>query len=87
MIVYAVKNKELLVSRTLELIGRDYSLYIYVLHMVIFSILSIGANILGISNNQIYLYLQPVLVVCCSIVCAMVIKYIQEQWRKQRCMI
>lgn len=78
MTVYAIKNGRQIINSTVEKIGREYSLYIYVLHMVIFSVIGITASIFRISENIIYLYIQPILIVVCSIVCAALINYIQE---------
>lgn len=78
LLLLALNNSKCYFNKLIERIGRDYSLYVYVLHMIILSVISIGAGVVGLSENTVFLYTEPILVVTCSVIFATILKKVED---------
>lgn len=65
--VYAIKNPNNNVSEKIELLGRKYSLYVYVIHICINSRLNVWINCLDISEVILVKWMLPIVVIVLSI--------------------
>lgn len=65
--VYAIKNPNNSISEKIELLGRKYSLYVYVIHIYINSRLNVGINCLGISEVTLVKWMLPIIVIVFSV--------------------
>ena len=69
MMTYAIRHPEG-GSRLLVHIGRDLSLYVYILHIAVGRVLDITAGKLGLRESGVYLYGRAVLVLLLSLLVA-----------------
>lgn len=64
----AIRNPSIHISRKIEKIGDDYSLYIYIIHIAVGGILEMIVQFIGWNQFRIYLWIKPIVVVLISIV-------------------
>lgn len=67
LMLYAVKNP-LKYEGVIQTIGKRYSMYVYILHPIIWRLLRQLYNIYGLSDNTPALYVMPVLVLVSSLI-------------------
>ena len=61
--LFTIKNPKLYVSKILEFIGDKLSMYVYIFHMLGLYIINLIANLMNISNNIIFRWSRPILVI------------------------
>ena len=63
MFIYAIKNDIFIIEKSIEIIGRKYSLNIYIYHIIVFVIVTKVFKIIGINYLMMVELIKPILVV------------------------
>lgn len=73
LFLLAVKNPDVTIIKAVRKIGIDYSLYVYVFHVIVYRVISNVFLIMGLSEYIIIQWMTPVIVVISSIIWAMIL--------------
>lgn len=84
LFMLAVKNSELNKSNIIEKIGDKYSLFIYIMHMMVMMIIVALYEFLGVSGNVVLEYMKPIVVLLLTIGFAVLFYSIKNLVVKQR---
>lgn len=76
LFLLAVKNPNNSINEKIELLGRKYSLYVYVIHIFINSRLNVWVECLRLSEYILLKWLLPIIVIVLSIVVSVLIDYL-----------
>lgn len=82
MFTLAINNKELVLSKWLEIVGYKYSLNVYVFHVLVYHILMKLEKMSGVNESMFILATQPILVVLSTLVLAFMICEVNKRIRK-----
>ena len=63
MFIYAIKNDIFIIEKSIEIIGRKYSLNIYIYHIIVFVIVTKVFKIIGINYLMMVELIKPIIVV------------------------
>ena len=78
---YASNNTEQTINRTIETIGEKYSIYVYLLHILVFLIAKVVLNHFGYMDTVIMQYLYPMLSFLIPIAIGVIIEKIKYKKR------
>ena len=84
LFMIGVKNHSIKISRPIEFIAEKLSLFIYIFHRPVSSIIAITAKYAGIDRNSVYLYLHPILTLIATVLVAMVFEYVFRNKKLKR---
>ena len=76
--IFAINNPMKYFNKLIEYIGNKLSMYIYVIHLMIINFDERTSQILGYSNNIIYSYSRPIIVIILCIITAFVISKVVD---------
>ena len=65
--------------KLLRILGEKYSLWVYVAHMLVWDVVYNVAVILHCSDNGVYLWLQPIVVVATTIISGIIFYWIKNK--------
>lgn len=77
--ILAIKNPDVIVNEKVELLGRKYSLFVYVIHIFINSRLNIWINYLGLSEFVWVKWMFPIVVIMFSIGMSVLVDFLMNQ--------
>ncbi len=82
--IYAQNNPQIFRGK-IEEFGRKYSLFIYIIHVMCIYIINIISNALKVSDNSLFIYSKPILVVTMACLSAYVFYYIKDKlvWKNK----
>lgn len=73
LFILAIKNPEISISKSVEKLGENYSLYVYILHLLVAYFVGFTAKFAGIYYYSFYDWVHPVIVVILSIIASMIL--------------
>ena len=82
LFVYAIKNPEIGKNSFLEKIGRNYSMFVYIVHVIVLQAITDYEGIILKSIPTWYLWIKPILVVCLTLLLAMLFDKRKGVYRK-----
>ena len=81
---FVYDKKEIIFKKPISFTGKSLSLWIYLDHMFFDQLLERISLSLGLSQNKIYKYMHPFIVIICSILLALLIYYVKRlRYRKK----
>lgn len=83
LFLFSVAKPKIQKFSWLRILGEKYSLFIYIAHILIWQLIYYFAVYLGISDNSLYLWLQPVLVVVATILAGILFYWSKEAINKK----
>ena len=69
--IMALRNKKS-ICYSIEMLGEKYSLYVYIFHIAVMGIISKVILVLGLDDNEMILWLNPIIVVLITIIVSIV---------------
>lgn len=84
LFLIAIKHPNIAISKLIEYIGEKLSLFIYIFHPLISSVIMLGMKVLGINRGGIYTYFHPVITLIASIIVAIVFEVIFRNKRLRK---
>lgn len=81
LFVYAIKNPEIGENSFLEKIGRNYSMFVYIVHVIVLQAITDYEGIILKSIPTWYLWIKPILVVCLTLLLAMLFDKIKGKMK------
>lgn len=82
LFLLAVKNPDVTIIKAIHKVGIDYSLYVYVFHVIVYRVISNVFLIMGLSKCIIIQWVTPVIVAMSSIIWAMILRYFCKKKRR-----
>lgn len=79
----AANNPSVSINKNIERLGESYSVYVYVLHILIGHVLGFFAQMAGWQNNVIYVWTRPIIVVVISVIASVCVYHIIENISKK----
>lgn len=74
LFIFANNNPQKSISKKVEILGSTYSLYVYIIHIIISSMIEFTSRIVGINSSIWYMWSKPILVVLVSIITSIIIQ-------------
>jgi hypothetical protein len=78
LFLLAIKNPTVHINKTLEFIGDKLSLNVYILHIIIAKILGVIILKLGFDQNNIYIFVRPIVVIFFTLLVSWILYKIQN---------
>lgn len=81
--LFAVNNENVFEGR-LQYVGKNLSLYVYVIHKPLWHCVEFVYKIIGLDSNPLALYIMPIIVVIFSLVASFVFYFVVKKFRENK---